>query len=449
MKYPRFEKYKDSSIEWIGQIPESWELFRLKELSTIFGRIGFRGYSQEDIVDFEEGAITVSPSNMQNGKLNFIKNTYLSWHKYNESPEIKLNPGDIIMVKTGSTIGKVSYAESINYPSTINPQLMIFKKIKCHKKFLFYYLYGDNIQSIIPLHNSGSTIPTMTQESIGKLPIPIPPIDIQQAIANFLDNETTRLDALISKKQQLIETLKEKRIAIISSAVTKGLNPDVPMKDSGIEWLGEVPEHWEVKRLKYISKINPVASEIKHLELSDEVSFVPMESISENGGMRTNKTKELDTVRQGFTYFRENDVVIAKITPCFENGKGSIAQNLVNNIGFGTTELHVVRCNPELLDYKFFFYISNTHQFLKLGESEMFGAGGQKRVPTEFVKNFPIAYPIEMNEQMRIVQFLDKYIGQILSIIDRTQKTISKLQEYKTALISAAVTGKIKVPEQA
>jgi type I restriction enzyme S subunit len=419
VEYPKYEKYKDCEDISIGRIPEHWILKKLKYQGRICN-----GKNQKEVID-DDGIYPI----LGTGGIFGRTNNFL--HK---KPSVLLG--------RKGTIDKPIFIESPFW--TVDTLFYTDISKETHPKFFFYSCRNIPFN----LYKYGSAVPSMTQEDLGNIFLPYPPIQEQQSIANFLDKETTRLDALIAKKQQLIGTLKEKRIAIISKAVTKGLNPDVSMKDSGIEWLGEVPKHWEVKRLKYLSKINPVASEIKHLELSDEVSFVPMESISEKGGMRTDKTKELETVRQGFTYFKEDDVVIAKITPCFENGKGSIAQNLVNNIGFGSTELHVVRCNPENLDFKYFFYISNTHQFLKLGESEMFGAGGQKRVPTKFVKNFPVAYPIDMTEQREIVQFLDKYVGQILSIIDRTQKTISKLQEYKTALISAAVTGKIKVPEQ-
>ena len=446
MKYPQYESYKDSGVNWIGEIPVSWVTKRLKFLTTESLKYGANISAELDDIDLPR-YIRITDIDSDG---NLKDETFRSL-EYHHALSYFLKEGDILFARSGATVGK-TFIYKKSWGKCAFAGYLIKASIKENNyksRYIYYYSKTHGYQKWIESVTIQATIQNVSAEKYASLWLPIPSPKEQQSIANFLDKETTRLDALIAKKQQLIENLKEKRIAIISHTVTKGLNPNVPMKDSGIEWLGAVPEGWGVKRLKYLSVINPVASEIKHLELSDEVSFVPMESISENGGMKTDKTKELEAVRQGYTYFKEEDVVIAKITPCFENGKGSIAQNLVNNIGFGTTELHVVRCNPEHLDFKYFFYITNTHQFLKLGESEMFGAGGQKRVPTEFVKNYPIAYPIDMKEQRRIIQFLDKYVGQILSIIDRTQKTISKLQEYKTALISAAVTGKIKVPEQA
>ncbi|UBU62007.1 restriction endonuclease subunit S [Acidithiobacillus ferrooxidans] len=211
---------KDSGHPWLADIPAHWEVKRLKDISVLFGRIGFRGYSTEDLVYEGEGAISLSPSNMVGGALALDKCTWLSWEKYHESPEIKVAVGDVIMVKTGSTLGKVAFVGSVPTPMTINPQLMIFKEVKCSNRFLFYYLISTVIQDIIPLHNTGSTIPTMTQEGIGKLPFPCPNIEEQDAIATFLDEQTNMLDSMTAAIGVAIERLVEYRQAVITSAVT-------------------------------------------------------------------------------------------------------------------------------------------------------------------------------------------------------------------------------------
>jgi len=215
------------------------------------------------------------------------------------------------------------------------------------------------------------------------------------------------------------------------------------MKDSGIEWLGEIPEHWEIKRLRFVADVNPVKSEVSHLLPNTEVSFVPMEAVGEFGGLRLDYTRVIDDVYQGYTYFREGDVVIAKITPCFENGKGSIAEGLTNNVGFGTTELHVVRPG-KTLDRRFFFFLSISAPFRQPGEAEMYGAGGQKRVPDSFVRNYRIPLP-PLTEQQQIVKHLDAEWTRIDALSKQVRKSIDLLREYRTALISAAVTGKIDV----
>ncbi|MHC1780853.1 MAG: restriction endonuclease subunit S [Bacteroidales bacterium] len=440
MAHLKYEKYQDSGFKWLGLIPENWSINRLKGISTLFGRIGFRGYSQEDIVDFEEGAITVSPSNMINGHLDFSKNTYLSWEKYDESPEIKLEAGDVIMVKTGSTIGKVSFADSINYPSTINPQLMIFKNIKCHKKFLFYFLFSDNIQSIIPLHNTGSTIPTMTQEAIGKLPIPLPSINEQILIVNFLDTETSRIDTLIEKKQTFIETLKEKRISIISNAVTKGLKSDTVLKDSHIEWLKKIPEHWEEKALKYTCSINDEA--LPETTNPDyEISYVDIGSIDKTLGI-VNKEKYIfdDAPSRARRIVKDGDIIVSTVRTYLRAIAPVInpEDNLIVSTGFA-----VIR--PRIINSRYLAYLIASKYFVEKVVSMSVGVS-YPAINSSALANIKILIP-EQNEQVQIADYLDKETSSIDKLIELTEKHIDKLQEYKSALISSVVTGKVKVIE--
>jgi type I restriction enzyme S subunit len=207
---------------------------------------------------------------------------------------------------------------------------------------------------------------------------------------------------------------------------------------SDVEWLGEVPERWPTVRLRFRTKINPSRSEINGCPGSLDVSFVPMESVHEYGGILLDQTRPLAEVATGYTYFRDGDVVIAKITPCFENGKGSIAQDLVNGIGFGTTELHVLRPFSDL-NRRFLFYVTISHAFRCLGTAEMYGAGGQKRVPENFVKDFRQPIP-PIKEQEIITVFLDREIARIDALIEKKQRQIELLQEKRSALISHAVT---------
>ena len=183
-------------------------------------------------------------------------------------------------------------------------------------------------------------------------------------------------------------------------------NPYPAYRPSGVEWLAEVPAHWEVKRLKYAATLNPRVSEIRRLASDTGVSFVPMEAVREYGGLNLSLTKALADVADGYTYFSDGDVLVAKITPCFENGKGSLAEGLLNGIAFGTTELHVLRCRSGL-DKRFTFYLTLGNAFRKLGEAEMYGAGGQKRVPESFVAD--LRHPIPpLPEQCAIAAFLDR-----------------------------------------
>ena len=222
------------------------------------------------------------------------------------------------------------------------------------------------------------------------------------------------------------------------TSLTEKYRPYPDYKPTGIEWLGDIPAHWEVKRLKYAADLNPKASAARRLAPETEVSFVPMEAVGENGGLDLSLTKEISDVGGGYTYFSDGDVVVAKITPCFENGKGSLAGELVNGIAFGTTELHVMRCRPEL-DQQFAFYLTLTDAFRRLGEAEMYGAGGQKRVPESFITN--LKHPIPpSHEQRAIAAFLDRETARIDALVAKKKRLIELLQEKRTALITRAAT---------
>ena len=216
------------------------------------------------------------------------------------------------------------------------------------------------------------------------------------------------------------------------------LEPYPAYRPSGVEWLAEVPAHWEVKRLKYAATLNPRVSKVRGLPSDTQVSFVPMEAVGENGGLNLSMTKALVEVADGYTYFSDGDVLVAKITPCFENGKGSLAEGLLNGIAFGTTELHIIRCGPRL-DKGFTFYLTLGNAFRKLGEAEMYGAGGQKRVPELFVED--LKHPIPpLPEQRAIAGFLDRETAKIDSLVAKKERLIGLLLEKRTALISRAVT---------
>ena len=213
-------KKKDSGIEWIGEIPEKYIKTRLKYLLDIKGRIGFRGYTNADMVSEGEGAITLSPSNLKNLKMDFSKKAFVSWEKYNESPEIQIKIDDILFVKTGSSYGKSSLVDYLPAESTINPQLVVFKNIKCNQKYLIYYLQTNIIQNQVENIVIGGTIPTMSQEKMKNMFIFLPPLPEQESIAKMLDSKCAQIDSLIAEKESLIADLTEYKKSLIFEVVT-------------------------------------------------------------------------------------------------------------------------------------------------------------------------------------------------------------------------------------
>ena len=214
------------------------------------------------------------------------------------------------------------------------------------------------------------------------------------------------------------------------------LSPYPKYKPSGVEWLGDVPAHWEVKRGRFCANVNP--QPFRSLHPNSEVSFVPMEAVGEYGGLNLDQKRSVFEVSSGYTEFKDGDVVVAKITPCFENGKGALATGLLNGIGFGTTELHVLRPFANL-DVRFLFYFSISQVFRNMGEGEMYGAGGQKRVPPEFCKDIHIPLP-PVEEQNSIADLLDRETAKIDTLVAKKRTLIERLKEERTALITHTVT---------
>lgn len=212
---------KDSGVDWIGEIPEHWEVRKLKSFCTAFGRIGFRGYTTADLVDEGDGAITISPSNIKEMNMEFNSNSYLSWFKYNESPEIKIRENDILIVKTGSTYGKIGIVKNLPQKATINPQLLVLKKIQIKADYLYELLKSEIFQLQVERNVIGSTIPTISETKILGFSVPIPSREEEiNEISDYILNINEKIAKAITLKEQEIEKLKEYKTVLIDNVVT-------------------------------------------------------------------------------------------------------------------------------------------------------------------------------------------------------------------------------------
>ena len=211
---------KDSGIDWIGEIPKHWTIKRLKYFADLSGRIGFRGYNTSDLVEPWQGAISLSPSNIKDYCSDYLNLTWLSWDKYEESPEIMVNNGDIIFVKTGSSYGKSAYVDNLPAKSTINPQLVLIKNIEEDSRYLAYCFSTYLVRLQSELAVGGGAIPTMSQSSIVNFRFIMAPFLEQREIVEYLDFQCAKIDEAISKQEQLIAKLEEYRKSIIYYAVT-------------------------------------------------------------------------------------------------------------------------------------------------------------------------------------------------------------------------------------
>ena len=211
---------KESGVESIGRIPIGWKIKKLKYVMRSFGRIGFRGYGTKDIVDEGQGAITLSPSNIQESSMDYSKRTYLSWNKYYESPEIMIENGDVLMVKTGSSYGKCAIVKNMPMECTINPQLVVFKEHTEMPEYLAYCFQTSFAKFFINTSVIGGTIPTISQEKINNYVFPFPMKSEQQQIVSYLDGEMEKFDTAITNCQRQITLLQERKQIIINEVVT-------------------------------------------------------------------------------------------------------------------------------------------------------------------------------------------------------------------------------------
>jgi len=443
VSFPRYPAYKPSGVEWLGEVPEDWEAVRLRFVATLNpSKQEARELGNREVVSFLPMEAIGEDGNLRLEQEKEIGEC-LSGYTY-------FRDGDVCIAKITPCFenGKGAILRElkggIGFGTT---ELIVVRpdNEKITSEFLDYIFRSQTFRRLGESEMYGAGGQKRVPDSfVSDFMAILPSIKEQSQISSFLNRETAKIDALIAEQQRLIELLEEKRQAVISHAVTTGLNPDAPMKDSGVEWLGEVPEHWAALRLRFLATLNPSKQEAKELGDHELVSFLPMEAIGEDGSLKLEQEREVCECLTGYTYFRNSDVCVAKITPCFENGKGAILRGLKGGIGFGTTELIVARPDNEKITSEFLDYLFRSLTFRRLGESEMYGAGGQKRVPDSFVRDFTAALPSIM-EQRQVTTFLDLETAKMDALITEQQVAITLLQERRSALISAAVTGQIDV----
>lgn len=232
---------KDSDIEWLGEIPEHWEMKRLKGVAKIKGRIGFRGYTTDDLVDKGNGAITIGATHIKNGAIDLSKAVYLSWEKYFQSPEIVVNQNDILVVQRGSC-GVIGYVQKDFGEMTINPSIVLVKEIKIYPKFLFYSLNSSLVQNEIHSTLTNTAIPMLSQSQIRNFKIITPSLQEQILIVNYIELETDKINKTISTIEREITLVEEYKIALIAEAVTGKIDArgfKVPSEDTPLEKIAE------------------------------------------------------------------------------------------------------------------------------------------------------------------------------------------------------------------
>lgn len=441
-KYEQYAEYKDSEVEWLEKVPSHWQPVPIKYLASEKDTLFLDGdwIESKDISD--SGIRYITTGNVGEGQYKEQGTGFISDQVFQKLNCSEVFEQDILISRLNLPIGRACLVPNLNNRIVTSVDNVILRPDTIYCKRFLVHLFSSSEY----FHNTanlarGATMQRISRGLLGNIRISLPEKEEQVQIANFLDHETAQIDTLIEKQQTLIQLLKEKRQAVISHAVTKGLNPDTPMKDSGVEWLGEVPEHWELTKIKYIAELTPSKAKILP-SLEKRCSFVPMEKLKLDT-LILDETRKIKDVYQGYTYFEDDDVLIAKVTPCFENQNMAIAANLVNGIGFGSSEIYVLRTEAEGLN-QFLLYRLQESVFMQLGAGAMTGAGGLRRVPSDFINDFQFALP-PINEQQEIVAYIEKMKNTFNDLVYKAEQAIQLMQERRTALISAAVTGKIDV----
>ncbi|CAN7204999.1 restriction endonuclease subunit S [Phenylobacterium sp. LjRoot164] len=421
MSFPAYERYSDIHVDGLGPIPTHWGLSRLGYESWVRARLGWKGLKADEYV--EDGYPLLATPDIKNREIDFDGANRITLERYDESPEIKIAPGDILLAKDGSTLGTVNIVRSLPRPATVNSSLaVITPDATCYGLFLFFYFQSSFVRSRIDQLKGGMGVPHLFQDDLNRFPLPLPPLPDQIAIAAFLDRETAKIDALVEAQRRLIELLKEKRQAVIFHAVTKGLDLSAPMKDSGVEWLGQVPAHWEVVPIKRLARLQS-GEAITSTDIEATGSF----PVYGGNGLR------------GFSerYTHDGDFVLI-------GRQGALCGNINYAQGTFWASEHAIVAHPlQAFSTRWFGELLRT---MNLGQYSV--AAAQPGLSADALGNLRCPCP-SMDEQYGIANAIEEALSIFDPLIGEAESAIALLQERRAALISAAVTGKIDVRDVA
>ncbi|MGN2390685.1 restriction endonuclease subunit S [Pelomicrobium sp. G1] len=439
-RFKPYPAYKDSGVEWLGEIPAHWEVKRLKRLVEFRGG----GTPTKDSIEYWRGDIPwVSPKDM---KVWIVDDTEdkITLQAVRESATKLVPKGAVLIVVRSGILAHSIPVAIAGRELTLNQDLkaLIPREILL-SDYLAQFISGMQRELLVAWKKEGATVESLELDLVTQTPTLVPPPSEQRAIAAFLDRETARIDALVAKKERLIELLQEKRTALITRAVTKGLDPTVPMKDSGVEWLGEIPVHWTATALKRIGELQAGAGfpDDEQGVLDEEVPFFKVGDMGMPGNEREmlvhqHSVSRATARRLGAFVFPPRTIVFAKVGAALllNRRRLLVRPSCIDNnmMGFIPYE-----CDPTWALY----WLSG------LDMGELANPGAVPSVNEGQMRDTPAAVPPEP-EQRAIAAFLDRETARIDALIAKIRDAIDRLKELRTALISAAVTGKIDVREE-
>jgi type I restriction enzyme S subunit len=440
-RFKPYPAYKDSGVEWLGEIPRHWDVRRLKRLFRVVN--GSTPKSDEPA--YWDGEIPwATPDDLGKLAARELRSTgrYITREGY-ESCGTSMVPQGSLVLSTRAPIGHLAIA-AVDLCTNQGCRSLTFRK-RSDREFFYFELAA--LRPILESLGDGSTFKELAKQSLEEVAVALPAAPEQRAIAVFLDRETARIDALVGKKERLIELLQEKRTALITRAVTKGLDPNVPMKDSGVEWLGEIPAHWEVMRVRDIAEslqTGPFGSQLHSDEYVVGGTPVINPAHLQDEGIVPDWSSSVDdptAERLGRHRLSAGDIVFAR-----RGEVGRCALTTWEEEGWlcGTGSLRL-RLRADVADPRFFVRMITTGGIRGWLALQSVGSTMQN-LNTAIIGRIPVVVP-PCSEQVAIADRLDHECERIRQLVGRIDNGIKRLKEFRTALISAAVTGKIDVRE--
>ena len=431
MDFKEYPSYKNSGVEWLGDVPEHWNLKR-------FGYL-FDENKKKNIGLQETNVLSLSYGNIK--EKNIDDNKGLLPESF-ETYQI-IEPNNIVFRFTDLQNDKRSLRSAISKYHGIITSAYIAVKTKQNADFYNYLFRAYDLQKVFYSMGEGMR-QSLKMDELNKMPVVLPSKDEQKRIVSFLDTETARIDNLIAKQEKLIELLEEQRKSIISHAVTKGLNPNAPMKDSGVEWLGEVPENFNCIKLKQlaIGKLTYGANESADQEVKEHPRYIRITDIKEDGTLNPETFKSLSPETAEQYLLSNNDILFARSGATVgKTFKYSDSWGVCCFAGY----LIKISINAKIANPDYIFYYLNSHAYWEYVSSNQSQSTIQN-VSAEKYANFTIAVP-KLAEQNAIVNYLNKETERLNILIAKQKTLIEKLKEYRASIISHAVTGKINVQE--
>jgi type I restriction enzyme S subunit len=442
MKKKAYPRYKASGVEWLGEVPEGWEVWKLAHLTT---RIGSgKTPSGGANVYQSDGVIFIRSQNVYDDGLKLDDVVYIDESIDEDMAWSRVQENDILLNITGASLGRTCIMPTGLGNANVNQHVCVIrlKNLK-NAPYISHYLTSRQAKSFYDNVQTGSAREGLNFQQIGAFSVLLPPLPEQNAITTFLDRETGRIDTLIGKKQRIVELFKEKRTALISRSVTKGLDPKVKMKPSGVEWLGEVPEHWGVLPLKYICNVRDGTHDTPEYVNPDEIGYPLVTSKDLSSGKltfeQTNDISQSDfdsiNKRSGVKF---GDILMPMI------GTVGGAVLVDTNKQFAIKNIALFKYSTKF-DNKWLCYHLNSQ--IIHNQFDLQKAGGvQGFVSLGTLRNLTIICP-PLPEQKTIASFLDHQTAKLDALISKVDQAILKLKEYRMAIISAAVTGNIDIRE--